>query len=136
MDLWKSQWKLWIHGGRFLESSKLRSLLNTFFYVVVKVVVYVIFDVFNLSIVVNNNQIINNNCRLQLDHAWWRLNPYFRPNNLIWWHLDLVTTWPGDHLTCILPKMLSYKFQTSSIKIEDFKINPIKPFNPITKNVL
>ena len=27
--------------------------------------------------------------------------------------------------------MLSYKFQSDSIKIEDFKINPINPFNPI-----
>ena len=31
-----------------------------------------------------------------------------------------------------MPKMLSSEFQTCSIKIEDFKINPINPFNPIS----
>ena len=28
--------------------------------------------------------------------------------------------------------MLSSKFQSPSIKIDDFKINPINPFNPIS----
>ena len=31
-----------------------------------------------------------------------------------------------------MPKILSSKFQPWSIKIEDFKINPINPFNPIS----
>ena len=31
-----------------------------------------------------------------------------------------------------MPKMLSSKFQTCSIKIEDFKINLNNPFNPIS----
>ena len=31
-----------------------------------------------------------------------------------------------------IPKMLSSEFQTCSIKIEDFKINPINLFNPIS----
>ena len=31
-----------------------------------------------------------------------------------------------------MPKMLSSEFQTCSNKIEDFKINPINPFNPIS----
>ena len=33
-----------------------------------------------------------------------------------------------------MPKMLSSEFQTCSIKIEDFKINPINTFNPISTN--
>ena len=51
-------------------------------------------------------------------------------------------------MSYIMPKMLSSEFQSHSIKIEDFKINPINSFNPnntkggsenfkpITKNVL
>ena len=47
-----------------------------------------------------------------------------------------------------MPKVLSSEFQSNSIKIEDFKINPINPvypnstnggskiFKPITRNVL
>ena len=31
-----------------------------------------------------------------------------------------------------MPKMSSSEFQTCSIKIEDFKINPINPFYPIS----
>ena len=31
-----------------------------------------------------------------------------------------------------MPKMLSSEFQTCSIKSEDFKINPINHFNPIS----
>ena len=31
-----------------------------------------------------------------------------------------------------IPKMLSSKFQTCSIKIEDLNINPLNPFNPIS----
>jgi len=31
-----------------------------------------------------------------------------------------------------MPKILSSEFQTCSIKIEDFKIIPINPFNPIS----
>ena len=34
-----------------------------------------------------------------------------------------------------MPKMLSSEFQTCSIKIEDFKIIPINPFNPISTKV-
>ena len=35
-----------------------------------------------------------------------------------------------------MPKILGFKFQSHSIKIEDFKINPINPLNPIsTKGV-
>ena len=30
-----------------------------------------------------------------------------------------------------MPKMISSEFQKCSIKMEDFKINPINPFNPI-----
>ena len=31
-----------------------------------------------------------------------------------------------------MPKMLSSELQSHSIKIKDFKINPINPFNPIS----
>ena len=31
-----------------------------------------------------------------------------------------------------MPKMLCSEFQSNSIKIKDFKINPINPFNPIS----
>ena len=31
-----------------------------------------------------------------------------------------------------IPKMLSSKFQSNSLKIEDFKINPLNTFNPIS----
>ena len=31
-----------------------------------------------------------------------------------------------------MPKMLSSEYQSHNIKIEDFKINPINPFNPIS----
>ena len=31
-----------------------------------------------------------------------------------------------------MPKMLSSEYQSHSIKIEDFKINPINTFNPIS----
>ena len=31
-----------------------------------------------------------------------------------------------------MPKVFSSEFQSKSIKIEDFKINPINPFNPIS----
>ena len=31
-----------------------------------------------------------------------------------------------------MPKVFSSEFQSNSIKIEDFKINPINPFNPIS----
>ena len=31
-----------------------------------------------------------------------------------------------------MPKMLCSEFQSHSIKIKDFKINPINPFNPIS----
>ena len=30
------------------------------------------------------------------------------------------------------PKMVSPEFRSHSIKIQDFKINPINPFNPIS----
>ena len=33
-----------------------------------------------------------------------------------------------------MPEVFSSEFQSNSIKIEDFKINPIKPFNPISTN--
>ena len=36
------------------------------------------------------------------------------------------------HMSYNIPKMLSSAFQTCSIKIEDFKINTINPFNPIS----
>ena len=51
-------------------------------------------------------------------------------------------------MSYIMPKKSSSEYQNHSIKIEDFKINPINPFNPnktkwgsehfkpITKNVL
>ena len=52
-------------------------------------------------------------------------------------------------MTYNMPEMLSSEFQSHSIKIEDFNINPINPFNPnktkgggnenlkpITRNVL
>ena len=31
-----------------------------------------------------------------------------------------------------MPKILCSEFQSNSIKIKDFKINPINPFNPIS----
>ena len=31
-----------------------------------------------------------------------------------------------------MPKVFSSEFQSNSIKIEDFKIDPINPFNPIS----
>ena len=31
-----------------------------------------------------------------------------------------------------MPKILWSKFQRYSVKVEDFKINPINPFNPIS----
>ena len=31
-----------------------------------------------------------------------------------------------------MPKVFISEFQSNSIKIEDFKINPINPFNPIS----
>ena len=31
-----------------------------------------------------------------------------------------------------MPKMLGSKFQSHSIKIDNFKISPINPFNPIS----
>ena len=33
-----------------------------------------------------------------------------------------------------MPKLLCSEFQSNSIKIEDFKINPINPFNPNETN--
>ena len=40
-------------------------------------------------------------------------------------------------MSYIMPKMFSSEFQSNSITIEDFKINPITPYNPIsTKGVL
>ena len=35
-------------------------------------------------------------------------------------------------ISYIIPKMLSSEFQSNSIKIEYFKIDPLNPFNPIT----
>jgi len=35
-------------------------------------------------------------------------------------------------MSCNMPKVFSSEFKSNNIKIEDFRINPINPFNPIS----